>query len=42
MLYSLDFGTEQIFSYNIMGMLDKTEAVDIIQCDVNLNPFAVI
>ena len=36
------FGTEQIFCENIMGMLDKTEGVDIIQCDVNLNPFAVI
>ena len=36
------FGTEQIFCENIASILDKAEGVDIIQCDVNLNPFAVI
>ena len=36
------FGTEQIFCENIISMLDKISGVDIIQCDVNLNPFAVI
>ena len=34
------FGTEQIFCENIISMLDKIGGVDIIQCDVNLNPFA--
>lgn len=36
------YGTEQIFCKNIMSLLDKTGEVDIIQCDVNLNPFAII
>lgn len=36
------FATEQIFCENIISMLDKIDGVDIIQCDVNLNPFAVI
>lgn len=36
------FGTEQIFCENVISMLDKIDGVDIIQCDVNLNPFAVI
>lgn len=36
------YGTEQIFCENIISMLDKIIGVDIIQCDVNLNPFAVI
>lgn len=35
------YGTEQIFCENIISMLDKIGGVDIIQCDVNLNPFAV-
>ncbi|MGN1334518.1 MAG: Nif3-like dinuclear metal center hexameric protein [Anaerovoracaceae bacterium] len=36
------FGTEQIFCENVISMLDKIDGVDIIQCDVNFNPFAVI
>lgn len=36
------YGTEQIFCENIISMLDKISGVDIIQCDVNLNPFALI
>lgn len=36
------FGTEQIFCENILSLLDKLEEVDIIQCDVNLNPFTAI
>lgn len=36
------FATEQIFCENIMSKLDKLENIDIIQCDVNLNPFALL
>lgn len=36
------FATEQIFCENIMSKLDRLENIDIIQCDVNLNPFAIL
>jgi len=36
------FATEQIFCENMIQLLDKLEEIDIIQCDVNLNPFTVI
>lgn len=36
------FGTEQIFVENMISKLDKLEEIDIIQCDVNLNPFTIV
>ena len=36
------YASEQIFCENITSLLDKPGEVDIIQCDVNLNPFTLI
>ena len=36
------FGTEQIFAENMIDKLDNLKEIDIIQCDVNLNPFTLV